>query len=273
LIPGFPYESGATYTNRFNHRGDRGNDFATRRHRALITGFYHLPVGRGNSVLGNANHVTNAIVSNWTLSTITLLQSGPFETPIEATTDDPANIGIEPSVSGCHETAARPDRIGNGNLSHHKAGQYFDPSAFQRAYGYYLPDGTVNPNNAGRDGNAAFGSLKGPGTVAIAVELSKEFSVGEGKKVYVEATFTNIANHVNYAPAAIDLTNLNTFGKTSSAESSENTGIAPDSLRCGTSSRKIGRQSYRCLFSPGEFAPRGKQAAINNCFFWRRRCS
>jgi hypothetical protein len=224
LIPGFPYESGATYTNRFDHRGDRGNDFATRRQRALISGFYHLPFGRGNSVLGNANHLTNAIVSNWTLSTITLLQTGPFETPIEATTDDPANIGVEPSVAGCHETAVRPDRIGNGNISHHKAGSYFNKDAFKRVYGYKLPDGSVNPDDAGRDGNAAVGSLKGPGTVAIAAGLSKEFSVGEGKKVHFEATFTNIPNHVNYAPAAIDLTNPDTFGKTSSAESSENAG-------------------------------------------------
>jgi hypothetical protein len=212
LIPGFPYESGATYTNRFDHRGDRGNDFATRRHRALISGFYHLPIGRGNSLLGNANRFTDALVGQWKVSTITLLQTGPFETPIEAITDDPANIGVEPPVSGCHETAVRPDRIKNGNIAHHKAGVYFDQAAFQDAI------------HLGRDGNAGVGSLRGPGTVAIAGGLSKEFSVGEGKKVHFESTFTNLPNHVNYAPAAIDLSNRDTFGKTSSAESAENAG-------------------------------------------------
>jgi hypothetical protein len=212
LIPGYPYESGATYTNRYNHRGDRGNDFGTRRQRALFSGFYHLPVGRGKSILGNANRFTDALLGQWKLSTITLLQTGPFETPIEAITDDPANIGIEAPVSGCHETAARPDRIGNGNLSHHKRGQYFDSTAFQRVV------------HVGRDGNAAVGSLKGPGTVAIAGGLSKEFSVGEGKKIHFESTFTNLPNHVNYAPAAVDFTNLQTFGTTSSAESAENAG-------------------------------------------------
>jgi len=212
LIPGFPYEAGATYTNRFDHRGDRGNDFATRRQRALFSGFYHLPIGRGNSVLGNANRFTDALLGQWKLSTITLLQTGPFETPIEAITDDPANIGIEPPVSGCHETAARPDRIGNGNISHHKPGLYFNQAAFQDAI------------HLGRDGNAGVGSLKGPGTVAIAAGLSKEFSVGEGKKIHFESTFTNLPNHVNYAPAAIDLSNRGTFGTTTSAETAENAG-------------------------------------------------
>jgi hypothetical protein len=224
LIPGFPYEAGATYTNRFDHRGDRGNDFATRRQRALFAGFYHLPVGRGNALLGNANRFTDAILGQWKLSTITLLQTGPFETPIEAITDDPANIGVEPPVSGCHETAVRPDRIKNGNISHHKPGVYFDPNAFQRVYGYYLPDGSVNPNDAGRDGNAGVGSLHGPGTVAIAAGLSKEFKVGAGKTIHFESTFTNLPNHVNYAPAAIDLSVPSTFGTTSSAETAENAG-------------------------------------------------
>jgi len=224
LIPGFPYESGATYTNRFDHRGDRGDDFATRRHRALLAGFYHLPIGRGNALLGNANRFTDAIFGQWKLSTITLLQTGPFETPIEAITDDPANIGVEPPVSGCHETAVRPDRIKNGNISHHKAGVYFDPNAFQRVYGYFLPDGSVNPNDLGRDGNAGVGSLHGPGTVAIAAGLSKEFKVGDGKTIHFESTFTNLPNHVNYAPASVDLSNISTFGKTSSAETAENAG-------------------------------------------------
>jgi hypothetical protein len=60
--------------------------------------------------------------------------------------------------------------------------------------------------------------------VAIAAGLSKEFSVGEGKKIHFESTFTNLPNHVNYAPAAIDLSNRGTFGTTTSAETAENAG-------------------------------------------------
>jgi len=224
LIPGFPYESGATYTNRFDHRGDRGNDFATRRHRVLLTGLYDLPVGKGHAWLNNSSHLTNAVVGNWKVSTISLLQTGPFQTPIEAITDDPANIGVEAPVAGCHETAVRPDRAGNPNISTHTPSHWYNPTALQRVYGYYRPDGSINPNDAGRDGNAGVGSLKGPGTIAIAAGLSKEFSVGEGKKLHFESTFANLPNHVNYAPPAIDVSNQQTFGTTSSVQTAENAG-------------------------------------------------
>jgi hypothetical protein len=212
LIPGFPYESGATYTNRYDHRGDRGNDFATRRHRVLFTGIYQLPVGRGQAVLGNAGRATNAILGGWKLSTISLLETGPFQTPIEAITDDPANIGVEAPVAGCHETATRPDRIGNPNLSHPTPSHYFNDGAFTRAI------------HIGRDGNAGVGILNGPGTIAISGGLAKEVSIGEGKKLHFESTFTNLPNHVNYAPPATDFSNLQTFGATSSAQTAENAG-------------------------------------------------
>jgi len=224
LIPGFPYEAGATYTNKYDHRGDRGNDFATRRHRLLVTGLYELPVGRGKLLLKNSNHIVDALLGGWQLSTISLFQTGPFQTPIEAITDDPANIGVEAPVAGCHETATRPDRIGNANISNHTPSKWYDIDALKRVYGYYLPDGSVNPNDTGRDGNASVGSLVGPGTIAVAAGLSKEHSLGEGKKLHFEATFSNLPNHINWAPPAIDVSNPSTFGQTTSTQSAENAG-------------------------------------------------
>jgi len=225
LIPGFPYEAGATYTNRFDHRGDRGNDFAVRRHRVLLTGLYELPFGNGRAFLGSAGRITNAIVGNWQLSTITLLQTGPFLTPIEAITDDPANIGVESPVAGCHETATRPDRIGNPNKSHPTPSNYFNNAAFVRAYGANYPAGADPAHvNLGRDGNAGVGILKGPGTIAVALGLAKEISLGGEKRLRFESTFSNLPNHVNWAPPGIDLSNGSTFGKTSSAQTAENAG-------------------------------------------------
>ena len=225
LIPGFPYEAGATYTNRFDHRGDRGNDFADRRHRVLLTGLYKLPIGNGRALLGNSGRITNAIVGNWQLSTITLLQTGPFLTPIEAITDDPANIGVESPVAGCHETATRPDRVGNPNKSHRTPSNYFNNAALVRAYGVNYPTGADPAHvNLGRDGNAGVGILKGPGTIAVAAGLAKEISLGGGKSLRFESTFTNLPNHVNWAPPAIDFSNPSTFGTTSSAQTAENAG-------------------------------------------------
>jgi hypothetical protein len=212
LLPGFPYEAGATFTDRFDAHNDRGNDFSTRRHRLLLSAGYQLPVGRGHRLLGNANGVTEGILGGWRLSTITLLQTGPFQTPIEAITDDPANIGVEPPVAGCHETATRPDRIGNGNVSNPTPGHWFDINAFKEV------------SHIGRDGNAGVGILNGPGTVTVAAGLAKEYSFTEKAKLRFEATYTNIANHPNFAPPGIDITNPSTFGVTTSVQSADNAG-------------------------------------------------
>lgn len=221
LIPGYPYEAGATFTNRFDRKNDRGNDFATRRNRLLFTAVYDLPVGRGHRLLGSARGLSEAVLGGWKLSTISLFQTGPFQTPISAISDDPANIGVEPPVAGCHETATRPDRIGNGNISTPTPNQWYSINAFTPAI-KMLPDGTHI--GVGRDGSAGMGILVGPGTVTVAAGLAKEFSFSERAKLRFEASFTNLLNHPNFAPPSIDISNPQTFGVTSSVQSPENGG-------------------------------------------------
>lgn len=62
------------------------------------------------------------------------------------------------------------------------------------------------------------------GEVAVAGGLSKTFAIGETVHVKLESTFTNIPNQANFAPPATNVSSPETFGKTTSVQSAENTG-------------------------------------------------
>ena len=62
------------------------------------------------------------------------------------------------------------------------------------------------------------------GTVAVAGGLSKTFTFGEIVRMKFESTFTNLPNHLNYAPPAVDVSSPSTFGKITSEQTAENAG-------------------------------------------------
>jgi hypothetical protein len=205
---GFPGEYGGNTTDRFNLREDRGNDYGTRRQRLLLTGLYELPFGRGRAILANANNVAQLLVGGWKVSTITLVETGPFQTPTISCAYDQSNTNPEAGMN----QSCRPDRIGNGNI--HKSGKWFNPSAFEAV-----------PAGAGRDGNAGVGILVGPGTVTVAGGLAKEASLSERVKVRFESSFTNLLNHSNYAgPSTVWAPSSTSFGVITSVQTSENAG-------------------------------------------------
>jgi hypothetical protein len=129
-------------------------------------------------------------------------------TPTIGNSIDTANLNV-----GYRGAALRPDCIGNGNLANPTPDQYFDINAF-----------ATPPANSGRLGNCGVGILQGPGTVAIAGGLSKTFALGERVRMRVEGSFTNLPNHSNFAPPAVNVSSPATFGKTTSVQSSENSG-------------------------------------------------
>jgi hypothetical protein len=227
---GYPGMWGAQTTDRFNQRGDRGNDYGDRRQRFLLSGTYQLPVGHGRSLLSNAHRVTEAFLGGWKLSTVTLLQTGPYQTPTISAAYDQANINaandVNPTTVTGGPPTVRPDAVGNGNISNPAPGHWYNVNAFQPV-----------PAGAGRDGDAGVGSLQGPGTFTIAGGLSKEFSLNEKASIRFEATFTNLLNHPNFAPPSVDTTPLSVnpmtnkviapspfFGVTSSVQGAENAG-------------------------------------------------
>jgi len=209
--PGFAPEViyGTAVADAFSLRNERGNVAGTRRHRFLFSGVYDLPIGTGKPFLAHMNPVLNGVLGGWQLSTVTLIQTGPFLTPTySAGVVDPANVNIFNRGS-----QLRPDRVGSGNVSNPTPDNFFDINAF-----------AAPPANAGRIGNAGVGILVGPGTVAVSGGLAKTFSVSEKVKLRFEATFTNLPNHPNFAPPATDVTTPATFGKTTTVQTAENAG-------------------------------------------------
>jgi hypothetical protein len=138
---------------------------------------------------------------------VTMLQTGPFLTPITSPAFDNANLNLV--YTGA---LLRPDCTGSPNLSNPTVDGYFNINAF-------------NPQpGTGRIGNCGVGILKGPGTVAVAAGLSKTFALKEHLRLRFEATFTNLPNHPNFAPPSVDVSAPATFGKITSVQTAENSG-------------------------------------------------
>jgi hypothetical protein len=185
-------------------RTTRGNDPGTRQQRFLLTFLYELPIGKGKRFLSNSNTVVNAILGGWKLSSITLVETGPYLTPTisaaysQANLNDLARFGVGQIL---------PDRIGNGNISNPA------PNAPWWDINVFVP----TPAGAGRVGNSGVGILVGPDTVAISGGLSKVFSITERARLRVEASFTNLPNHPNFASPS-------TFGQVVTTQFAENSG-------------------------------------------------
>jgi hypothetical protein len=56
------------------------------------------------------------------------------------------------------------------------------------------------------------GVLQGPGETNVNAGLAKEFSFQEHYRLQIEATFTDVINHTNIAPPALNISNASTFG-------------------------------------------------------------
>ena len=196
---------GTPVANRFDLAVDRGNMSATRRHRFLLSALYDLPVGKNRKYFTGMNRIADAVAGGWSLSTVSLWETGPYLTPTTSSSYDPGNLNI--SYRGAFQ---RPDCIGNGNIPNPATGSMFDLAAF-------------NPIPSGPVGNCGVGILLGPGTTTIAAGLSKNFHITERLRLRFEGTFTNLLNHPNFAPPPTNVTS-SSFGIVQSVQTAENSG-------------------------------------------------
>ncbi|HTX74999.1 MAG TPA: hypothetical protein VMD29_02250, partial [Terracidiphilus sp.] len=195
-----PYAS--EIADRFHIKYDRGNVVATPRQQFMVTGTYHLPFGKGQNLVGPG--FLNPVIGGWTLSTVTTMHTGQWLTPTMPPSDDQSNTNlIERSTGGA---IARPDCVGNPIPSHRSPSSYYNLNAFA------LP-----PSDAGRFGSCGVGILEGPGMVDVDAGLAKRFNIGERAHVRFEASFTNLINHTNYAPPALNFGEPSSFGVLESA--------------------------------------------------------
>jgi hypothetical protein len=197
---------GLPIADRFNIKQNLGNVEGTRRHRMLLTGVYQLPVGKGRSFMNNGG-VKDALLGGWDLTTVTLLETGPWLTPAISSSADQSNTNVENRGA-----LLRPDVVSNHLYSGQSRTQFFNLAAF-----------SPTPVGAGRFGNAGVGILQGPGTAAVSLGVAKQFRVTEKIHARFESTFTNVLNHTNFAPpvTAID---SSTFGALTGPQTAENAG-------------------------------------------------
>jgi hypothetical protein len=196
---------GTPVANRFDLAANRGNMADTRRNRFLLSAVYELPVGRNRQFFSHMNRYSNLALGGWSISTVSLWETGPYLTPITSSSYDPGNLDL--SYRGAFQ---RPDCIGNGNVANSATGSMFSNSAF-------------NPIPSGPVGNCGVGILEGPGTSTIAAGLSKTFHVSEHMRLRFEATFTNLLNHPNFAPPPTNVTS-SSFGVVQNVQTAENSG-------------------------------------------------
>jgi hypothetical protein len=148
------------------------------------------------------------LIGGWNFSTVMLIQSGPWLTPTISAGLDHSNTNM--SARG---VVARPNRIGSGDLASQTPDHYFDIGAF-----------AATPAGCGCFGNSGVGILEGPGTIAVAAGLAKNFAITERLRLRLEATFTNLPNHPNFASPAVVVSTPSSFGRLTSVQSQENSG-------------------------------------------------
>jgi hypothetical protein len=197
---------GLPVADRFHIKSNLGNVEGTRRNRMLLTGVYQLPFGIGRAHM-NTGAFKDALLGGWDLTTITLLETGPWLTPTMSPANDRSNTNVAnrgPQV--------RPDQVSTDLYKGQSRASYFNLNAFA------LPSA-----NAGRFGNAGVGILQGPGTKTVSLGVAKQFRITEAVHMRFESTFTNVLNHTNFAPppTAIDGPG---FGALTAPQTAENAG-------------------------------------------------
>ena len=197
---------GLATTDRFHIKQDLGNVEGTRRQRMLLSGVYELPFGSGRAFM-NKNGIMNALLGGWDVTTITLIESGPWLTPSISSSADQSNTNAEG-----RGTVIRPDVVASNFYAGQSRAHFFNVNAF-----------APTPANAGRIGNAGVGILEGPGTAAVSLGVAKRFHLYEKLNGRFETTFTNVLNHTNFAPPATAIDNAQ-FGALIGPQTAENAG-------------------------------------------------
>jgi Carboxypeptidase regulatory-like domain len=197
---------GLPVADRFHIKQNLGNVEGTRRNRMLLTGVYQLPVGRGRTWM-NGGGIKDLFLGGWDLTTVTLLETGPWLTPSISGSADQSNTNV-----ANRGVVLRPDVVSSNFYAGQSRAHYFNLAAF-----------SPTPAGAGRFGNAGVGILEGPGTGAVSLGIAKNFRVTERLHGRFESTFTNVLNHPNFAPpvTAID---SSTFGALTGPQTAENAG-------------------------------------------------
>jgi hypothetical protein len=170
-------ETGGAFSNNLNWWQDHGPANYDRKHALTIAHVWQLPFGRGRQWGADSGRAMDLLLGGWDFSGITIFESGlPFTPQIGGTTQLFADFN-----------SVRPDQIGDPNVPHPNANQWFNPAAF------------VAPQDIGRNGFVHHNALRGPRYYQFNLSLGKLFTIAEGKTLEFKWETYNATNHVNLA--------------------------------------------------------------------------
>jgi Carboxypeptidase regulatory-like domain/TonB dependent receptor len=193
---------GLPIADRFHIKQNLGNVSGTRRNRMLLTGMYQLPFGKGRQYMSSST-AKDLFLGGWDLTTVTLLETGPWLTPSISGSADQSNTNV---VN--RSAVLRPDMVPRGTTG---------------AVTYNNLSFLATPAGAGRFGNAGVGIIQGPGTATVSLGVAKRFAITEKVNARFETTFTNVLNHTNFAPPVTAIDN-SLFGQLTGPQTAENAG-------------------------------------------------
>jgi len=216
----FAVAGGSYLTNRFHPGLDYGNVIYDRKHRFLATWLYDLPFGQNQRWLSTSGFL-NQLVGDWQLAGVAVLQSGPFLTPYEDSTD-PAGTNILTTVG-----QTRSDLKPNMPIypARRTTNEWLVPvpkKASDPRSAFAIPD-----DNRGYFGTAGVGSIVGPGTANLSLSVMKSIALTEKSKFQFSIEAANVFNHRNYEPPSMQV-DSGGFGTISALQTAE--GAGPRSL-------------------------------------------
>jgi hypothetical protein len=206
----FVGEGGGQTSDFYNPNLDYGRVPFTRNHRVIANFLYETSSHTSNSLL-------NQVVAGWEVAGRLLFQTGPYLT-VTAPGTDPSGTNFDNSFDGGDP---RADIVKGVPIypTNKSINNWVNPAAF-----------TLPPDNIGRFGNSAVGSIVGPGTQEVSLSIYRTFKYKERLALRIGASAANLFNHPNYSVPNLTLGTA-AFGTINSLQTAEDTG--PRAIQLG----------------------------------------
>jgi hypothetical protein len=193
-----------------------GSDMA---HRVTFSGFWHLPVGRGQTFLGHANRYVDAALGGWEASTIVAWQTGtPWQ--LNGSTDYAGHTSISRQATSTAIRGVNTSCVGQWKQDS-KTGAWAltsvgSSSNCNGAYNFVVvPSYGVSPN-------VDYTGVRNPGWSNFDASLGKNFQILERLHAEFRIDAFNLPNHPAWATGYDNSPTDGSFGtivKSSSGQS------------------------------------------------------
>jgi hypothetical protein len=165
----------AIYSNYYDRGADYGPSSNDIPHRFTLSSVYELPFGRGHRLL--SHHWAGRLLGNWSLSVVSLLQTGAPLT-VTTNTNTSNSFAAGPQRANVTGNPALPD-------DQRTLSRWFDTNAFTQPAAFTF-------------GSSGRGLVRGDGVINFDLSILKNFAVSEQKQVQFRAELFNAFNHPNF---------------------------------------------------------------------------